>query len=101
MHKDASLIFLFLFVFRETPTDPCSSASRFLPRSNQILQYCSMVRSWPSLCPQTRYPAVMTLRNHAPLASVHINTSFTLNVLLDISQYLFAAATTVGVLYES
>lgn len=42
-------------------------------RSNCTLQCCSIVRSWPPLLPQTRYPAVMTLTNHVLLASGRIN----------------------------
>lgn len=87
-------------MFKETATDPCSAASRFPhwsgplgQRSNQILP---VLRHRQVMLPQTRHPAVMTLTNHVLLASVHINTSFALNyfLLLDTSQYLFAAAIT-------
>lgn len=61
----------------------------------QILRCCSVLRPWPALLPQTRYPAVMTLTNHVLPASRLINTEFALNfLLLDISQHLLAAAGT-------
>lgn len=61
--------------------------------SNQTLQCYSVVRSQPALRPQTRYPAVMTLTT---ILLFHQWKLISQNVLLDITQYLFAVRNSSG-----